>query len=307
MIYLVKTNDLIYLDQTLKMILEKEAIEYLVRYDLEETNLSKAIEDLDTYSFLDEKKAILITRANFLKSSSKKDALHNEELLEKYLNNPNPNNVLIIAMDELDARKKLVKLLLEKANKVYEKNLNLEDLVKDNLENFSISNYALNYFISFCDNNSEKILNELHKIKAYKESGEITVEDIDLICYSSYEANIFKFIDELILGDKTKALEMYRSLAYSNEAFAMILAMTHDHFNLVLNVKNLASAGHKTSSIQKELKQKSLYRIEKILSYNMMYSNQRLLKILNDLCDIDIANKSNSETYGLFECFIMEL
>ncbi len=307
MIYLVKTNDLIYLEQTLKMILEKEAIEYLVRYDLEETNLSKAIEDLDTYSFLDEKKAILITRANFLKSSSKKDALHNEELLEKYLNNPNPNNVLIIAMDELDARKKLVKLLLEKANKVYEKNLNLEDLVKDNLEDFSISNYALNYFISFCDNNSEKILNELHKIKAYKESGEITVEDIDLICYSSYEANIFKFIDELILGDKTKALEMYRSLAYSNEAFAMILAMTHDHFNLVLNVKNLASAGHRNSSIQKELKQKSLYRIEKILSYNMMYSNQRLLKILNDLCDIDIANKSNSETYGLFECFIMEL
>lgn len=306
MIFVINSQDIIFQKQIIEKIVKDNNVEYFATYDLDEFSLSSAIEDLNTYSFLDEKKAILIKNLSFLRSSSKKEDNLDEKILTNYLNHLHPGNILIILESSIDKRKALYKLLVQKANKIYDEEINLESLIKNNLNGFTINNYALTYFISFCDNNSEKIINELNKIKAYKDDpSEITVDDIELICYSSYESNIFKFLDHLSLGDKAAALKLFKALATSIESLNMILAMTHDHFNLILNTKNLLNKGFKLGQIQKELKQKSTYRMEKILSYNSMFTTDNLLQILNELCEIDIANKTNKESFGLFECFIM--
>ena len=62
-------------------------------YDLEEVSLENALEDLDTYGFLSDKKVIVLTNIENLKYDENKTDLDH---LFKYISNPNPDNLLII-------------------------------------------------------------------------------------------------------------------------------------------------------------------------------------------------------------------
>lgn len=307
-IYLIKSNDNIYIKDSLaKILLDNNLNEdRLIRYDLDETNVAKAIEDLDTYSFLEEAKVILVSNAPFLQAKAKSVVEHDEEAFARYLESPSPDNILILVQKNFSAALKLSKALLAVA-KVYEQNIDFEALVKSRLGNLTMDRISTNYFINFCNKDSQKIVNEINKLIAYFDEGEISSQDIDEICYSSYEDNVFRFLDELSLGHKEKALNLYENLVDNYDDYMMVFALTNDHFNLLLNVKSLDSDGYKTNMIMKELGQKSQYRIEKMLSYKNLYSQKQLLKILNNLCDIDIAHKTNKEANALFESFIIEL
>ncbi len=308
-IYLIKSNDSVYIDESIKKILDSFFVssDDLIKYDLEETNVSKAIEDLDTYGFLQDRKVVVILNPPFLSSGQNKSGIEHDELgFMQYIAHPNPDNVLIVVAKSFSSVSRIAKQLLTVA-KVYEQELNLENLVRDRIGNLKMSNATINYFLNFCNKDSQKIINEINKLLALYDDEEITSEIIDKVCYSSYEDNVFKFLDELTLGNKNKALKLYENLIGTADDEMMILALTNDHFNLLLNVKNLDSDGFKTSSIMKELSQKSQYRVEKILSYKNVFNTSQLLKILNDLCEIDIAKKTNKESTGLFESFIIEL
>lgn len=308
-LYLIKSNDTVYIEESLKEIVKKEkhSIDELIKYDMDLVNVAKAIEDLDTYNFLEEKKVVLIYNPPFMASRQKKDGLaHDEETFIKYIENPSPDNALVVVSKNFSAQRKISKKYQAVAN-LYQQELNLYKLIKERLGSLSMDNQSINYFIDFCNKDSEKIVNEINKLVAYFDSGDITIDDIDTVCYSSYEDNVFKFLDELTMGNKTKALHLYDSLVQTSDDAQMVLALTNDHFNLLLNVKNLDADEYRASDIQKELGQKSLYRVEKMLSYKNMYSVKNLLKILNDLCDLDIANKTNKESIALFETFIISL
>lgn len=308
-LYLIKSNDPVYIEESLKDIVAKEklSLEELIKYDMDLVNVAKAIEDLDTYNFLTEKKIVAIYNPPFMASREKKDDLeHDEDSFIKYIEHPSPENVLIVISKNFSIQRKISKKYQALAT-LYEQELNLHKLIKERLGDLTMDNLSINYFIDFCNKDSEKIVNEINKLVAYFDNGNISVEDIDTVCYSSYEDNVFKFLDELSLGNKDKALDLYDSLVQSSDDAQMVLALTNDHFNLLLNVKNLDAEEYKASDIQKELGQKSLYRVEKILSYKNMFSVKELLKILNNLCDLDIANKTNKESIALFEAFIINL
>ncbi len=308
-IYLIKSNDSVYIDESIKNILRDQYLddEALVKYDLEETNVSKVIEDLDTYGFLQDRKVVVAINPPFLSSKQIKTNIEHDDLaFARYIASPNPDNVLIVVSKSFSSVSRIAKQLLAVAT-IYEKELNLERFIESKLGNLYMNNYTINYFINFCNKDSEKIANEINKLIALYDEGEITSEMIDEVCYSSYEDNVFKFLDELTLGNKTKALRLYENLLGTAEDEMMILALTNDHFSLLLNVKNLDSDGYKPSNIMKELNQKSQYRIDKMLSYKNIFTASQLLKILDDLCEIDIANKTNKENTGLFEAFIIEL
>ena len=114
-LYVVETDNpqilIIKVNEILKE--NKLSLDNLITYDMEEVNITDAIIDLDTYSLFNERKVVLCKNAIFL-SSGKSEIEHRCELLEKYLNNPNPNNILILAVSKLDSKKNIVKLVKEK-------------------------------------------------------------------------------------------------------------------------------------------------------------------------------------------------
>ena len=67
--YLIENIDQTITNDTIKELLKKEKIENntISTYDLEETSLSNALEDLDTYSLFSSKKVIIIKNIDSLK------------------------------------------------------------------------------------------------------------------------------------------------------------------------------------------------------------------------------------------------
>ncbi|MDE5586939.1 MAG: hypothetical protein K2I72_01050, partial [Bacilli bacterium] len=85
-----------------------------INYDLTETPIEQVIEDLDTIPLFSKRKGIVAYQATFLSpEKGKGEVEHNLKVFEKYLSNPNPENLLILVTDSLYKRKKIVSTLLE--------------------------------------------------------------------------------------------------------------------------------------------------------------------------------------------------
>ena len=128
-IYVIASSDKVTLDEKIKE-LNKEGDAEVVFYDLIDTNIDRLIEDLNTYNLLAQRKIIVGTNAIFLSSErTKSNVEHNLEELEKYLDNPSPDNILILVTDTIDKRKKITSTLLKKAELIEELYLNYVNIV----------------------------------------------------------------------------------------------------------------------------------------------------------------------------------
>ena len=104
--YLIESEDTLSLNNEISKIIKNNDFTQAVinTYDIEETLLENALEDLDTYSFLSEKKVVVIKNIETIKEDQfTKDIEH----LFKYIDNPNPDNLLIITSRKVDSRLKL--------------------------------------------------------------------------------------------------------------------------------------------------------------------------------------------------------
>ena len=129
--------------------------QYQATYDLEESSLELALEDLDTYSFLSDKKIIIIRNA-FL-NASEKELNH----LQKYIDNSNPDNLLIITSNKLDSRLTFIKNIKKNKNIEYLKiEMNPEKFVKEKLSGYEISTSDINHLIDLCKEDITKLDSE---------------------------------------------------------------------------------------------------------------------------------------------------
>ncbi|MBP5684728.1 MAG: hypothetical protein J6X02_05690, partial [Bacilli bacterium] len=118
-LYLIESDNLLIIDQELSKILKDNNFnkEDLIRYDLSSHSIDEVINELDTYGLFQEKKIVLGYDATFL-TTTKSEIEHNLQDFENYLNNPNPNNILIIACSKLDGKKNICKLVKEKCTSI---------------------------------------------------------------------------------------------------------------------------------------------------------------------------------------------
>ena len=129
----------------------------------------------------------------------------NKFILERYLNNPSKDNILILICDKLDARKKLVKLIDKKY--ILGGEVSIEDLIHKNLEDYKMDYKTTNYLIDYCDKDNEKILNELEKLKCYK----LKEKAVCNTCGATYYRVAEGFLDHI--AQPTAAFQVVR---YSN-------------------------------------------------------------------------------------------
>ena len=305
--YLILTNDKITLEDVISKIKNKNNLtnDSVIRFDLQENTVDQVIEELNTYSFLVEKKIVVVSSTETILNDKK--SIKDEEKLIKYIDNINPLNSLILIANKIDERKKLVKSIKAKFI-VVNNNISIIDKIKDSLEDYNMDNKTINYLIKYLNNDNERIINELKKLKMYKlDTKIITIDDINAISIKEFDENIFSLINEINDKNIKKAFDIYNDLIERGEEMLKIVISVTDHFRLLYTVKVLVNDKKSSDTITSMLGIHP-YRVKLAIENSYKFSFEELKKYLKQLGNIDINIKTgvSANNYG-FDLFLLNL
>lgn len=287
--YLIEYNDIYLLNNKIDELISKDFKDASKSiYDLEEEPLDNALNDLDTYSFLTEKKIIIIKNINKLEDD--KFTKH----LMKYLDNPNNDNLLILTTNKLNMTKKINKELKKKTN-YFKLEANLEKEIKTMLKSYKIDTNCINMLIEYSNNNIDIIKTECDKLINYKENDKtITKEDIEKIVVKHLgDSNnlVFDLVKYIACKDKRRALEKYEKLReYSIDDIALT-GLLESQLRLMVQVNMLTKERNTKDQIAKILSQHP-YRIQKTMELARTITNKELTRLIQNLSEMDYKIKS---------------
>ena len=306
--YLIISDDLITIEENINNIISENSmsIDNIIKYDLSETYIEDVLEELNTYGFFSENKIVVVYASALLSPDKKKSELiQDDSLLEKYIVNPNQLNSLVLVTDKIDERKKITKLL-KKECIVIDKKLSIEDKIKKNLKDYKMSAFTMNYFIECLNNDNERILNELEKLKLYKNDDKnITRDDIDKIVIKELNDDIFSLINSILKKDIERSFEIYNSLLSRGEEISKIVITVLDQFRLIYKTKILLNEGKNKDQITSMFNIHP-YRVKLASEYSYNFSSEELKNYIRELglIDINIKTGNNTNNYG-FDMFLL--
>ena len=292
--YLIESEDTLSLNNEISKIIKDNDFTNAVinTYDIEETLLENALEDLDTYNFLSEKKVIIIKNIESIKEDLfEKDIDH----LFKYIDNPNQDNLLIITSKKLDSRLKFSKKLKTKC-KISKIEANPKAFIKQQLKNYKITQDTINLLEEYCLGDMTKIYNECEKLKNYKiEDKTITKEDIiELVMKKLGDSKdlVFSFTRSLAERDRKASLKKYKELLTYNIEPLSFIGLLAGQIRIIYQVKLLEKRNLRDKEIADILEEKSDYRIKKTREITRMYREEELLTLMKKLSEIDLKLKT---------------
>jgi DNA polymerase-3 subunit delta len=275
---------------------------------MEEVPLENALEDLDTYGFLSDKKVIVIENIEVLKYDDfKKDFDH----LFLYIKNPNPDNLLILESNKLNNTLKVTKEL-KKICKYIEISIDIKSYIKNAFKGYKIDTNTMNLLEEYCLGDYSKIANECLKLKNYKMDDKIiTKEDIiELVPKKLGDSKdlTFAFSRSLVLRDREDALKKYLELlSYDIEPIS-IIGLLASQVRIIYQVKLLEKDRLSDKDIASQLGEKSDYRIRKTRELTKYYTEEELLKLMQELADMDYKMKTEDvDGNHLIEMFILNI
>ena len=281
--YLIESSDFLsFQTEKDKLIREKDFSSAEISiYDLEEVEIQNALEDLDTYGFLSSKKVIILLNIENLKYDDyKKDIDH----LIKYIENPNPDNLLIIYSKGNNTLKTIKEL--KKVCEVIEVNISIKDYIKNTFKDYKIDFKAINMLEEYCLDDFTKVVSECDKLKNYKYNDKvITCDDIDVLVNKKLgdpRDLTFAFSRSLAEKDKKTSLEKYRELLEYNIEPLSIIGLLASQIRIIYQVKLLEDKGLKDKEISEVLNEKE-FRIKKTRELTRLYSRDELLELMQEL------------------------
>lgn len=318
-VYLVTGTEMYLLHQTLtKIISETSSIEQqdVIYFDLEETPVDRVIEEADTLPFLQERKVIVAKNASFLKAKErgKEKIEHPLAQLEAWLQDPSPTATVIFTApyEKLDSRKKITKVMVSNAVVIEANELTGTDLtvwVQGQATAFGIlmDKETADYLVEVTGENMMQLSKELEKLSAYLgDAGNVTKEVIDSLVPRSPETEIFRLTDTYIAGNRAQTLEVYHDLLRSGEEPIAMTSLIAGQVRLMLHVGALKRKGFHPQQIASTLNVHP-YRVKLVMNQRNSPSEQRLMRVLNELASIDLKLKSTSGSRErVLELFFME-
>ncbi|MBR3199029.1 MAG: DNA polymerase III subunit delta [Bacilli bacterium] len=307
MIYLLYGNKDYEINKEIEKICQNTDKMNISKYDINTDQVKSIIDDCETYSLFAENKIIIADNANMFTAGTNKDS----DLIEEYINNPNPMATLIFIVhnENIDKRKKITKQIT-KIGKILEFNseINIEEFIKNLLKGYTINHQNIKLLIDRVGSNPLIIENEINKLKLYKNKDkEITDEDILKATYKTIETDIFKLIDNIVKNNKDKAIEIYQEMLKTNKEPLKIVIMLANQFRIMYQSKELMKKGYSEKNIAETL-QIHPYRVKLAIQNSKAYDSKTLLKFINDLAEIDLNIKTGNANKDLaLELFILKL
>lgn len=167
----------------------------------------------------------------------------------------------------------------------------LERLKKENPE-IGISKIALEKLIFFCGGDADRLDSEIKKLGSYKEKGEISENDIELLVKAEISANIFETIEALSSGDKKKALRLLHNQMEQDEDPFYVLNMYVYQFRNLLKIGDFYfQGGRDKNQIARQAKIHP-YVVQKGMAQLKNFTFPKLKNVYQKLAEIDLGAKT---------------
>lgn len=296
--YLIKQN--------IKQILEDNNLTDIdvTNYNLDDDKLKDIINDAETISLFTPKKAIIVDNAVIFKNNTLTTTA-----LEKYLNNPNLDTVMIFVVrdEKIDERKKLTKLFRTKYKVIELNDQSVYPIVLKMFDGFKIDKKTIEFFIDRIGNNLMLLEQEANKIMIYKEQGEITIDDIKELTSKTVEIDLFKLIEAIVTKDKETAMVIYHEMLKQKEEPIAIIITLANQIRIMYQTKELTLQGYTENEIATTLNIHP-FRVKKAREKNSRYTSEVLLDLLNKLANLDLNIKKGLVDKDIaLELFILEM
>ena len=313
MIYLLYGEENILINNEVNKIINDNNIDEIniSRYNLEEVLLKDIVEDANTTSLFADKKLIIVDNSYIFIRTTKKVIEQDTDILIEYLNNPNPDTILvfIINNEKLDSVKKICKLMKEKGSiKEFNTPSNINNYVLKLFDDYQIDRNNINLLIKRVGTDLNILNQEVNKLKIYKiDDKVITKEDILNLTNKNIDTNIFNFIDNIINKNKSDTMNTYREMLKLNEEPIKIIIILANKFRLMYQACELSKKGYSIDDIASKLNSKR-YPVQLAIEKGFKYDSKILLKNLEELADLDTNIKMGLIDKEIaLELFILKL
>lgn len=307
--YLIECTDFLTIQIEINKIIKENKFEDASQnyYDIQEVPLENALEDLDTYGFLTSKKVVVITNFDCLDLSNEK----NLERLVKYVKNPNPDNILVIATKKFVIKENKYLKDLKKNLEIISISVDPISYIKNELKGYKVDKEVISLINEYCLEDITKIHNECNKLKIFKiEDKIISKEDVkELIIKKLGDATelTFSFTRALAEKDKKEALRLYQEILNYNVEPLSLIGLLASQFRIMYQVKVLDRKRMSNMEIAKILNTKE-FRIMKTKELTRYYTEKEILSLIIKLSEIDLKIKTtNSDPNLLLQLLIINI
>ena len=305
-LYLLYGEELFLLENILKKIknIFGECIKGINYINIDDTNISELISDIETPAFGYEKKLLIVRNSGILKKEGKRKNTELSNLREKissYIKENidiiNDSVVLVIIEEDIDNKQELYKIFDKfgvVCNFEYQKPMQIQKRLKAicNAYHVDIDDSSLKYFIEVCGTNMQELINEIRKLIEYAgNGGKIEKVDIDKLCIKKLETIIFDLTDNLGKKETQRALQVLKNLIANKEPIQKILITLYNHFKK-LYITKLAVRENKDLISSLNLKPNQTFLVNKYKTQANYFSGKELSKILQGLRDLDYNSKN---------------
>ena len=289
-------------------------------FDMKEASYAEVELDLVSLPFFADKKIVILDHLLDL-TTTKKRYLTDEELkqFESYLENPSESTrLVIIAEGKLDSKRRLVKLLKRDAQIIEATTPKEQDLKR------YFASQAQELGLQFVGDSLDQLLlksgydfGELQKnlalLQAYKEDGQITLEDIKEVVPKSLQDNIFDLTQMILKRQIDQARNLVKDLRLQGEDEIKLIAILLGQFRMFSQVKIFSEEGQSESQIVASLSDLSgrkvnPYQVKFALRDSRRLSLSFLKQAMTTFIETDYAIKSGTyEKDYLFDLALLKV
>lgn len=262
-VYLIYGDDA-YLKNYYKETLAKKASDGDPFFNLQKfegyIDLQEVFDAVNQFPMMAERKSVVLSDFNF-EQCDKSDF---DRFLE-LISNPNDTCVLIVFFDSVgfdekkgSKEKKLINAVNKAGGKCAEINHRtagaLVKMLSDGAKKrgCKFGEIAARYLIEVSGNDLSTLKNELDKLCAFVNDGEITKETVDFISSKSVEASVYDYVKQIFAGDISKALKMLNDMFFMHIEPMSILYIVSSSYVDMHRVMSAVNASISKDEIAKD-------------------------------------------------------
>ena len=289
-------------------------------FDMKEASYAEVELDLLSLPFFADEKIVILDHLLDL-TTAKKRNLTDEDLkqFENYLENPSESTRLVIfAEGKLDSKRRLVKLLKRDAQIIEATTPKEQDLKR------YFSSQAQELGLQFVGDSLDQLLlksgydfgesqKNLALLQAYKEDGQITLEEIEEVVPKSLQDNIFDLTQMILKCQIDQARNLVKDLRLQGEDEIKLIAILLSQFRMYSQVKIFSEEGQSESQIVASLSDLSgrkvnPYQVKFALRDSRRLSLSFLKQAMMTFIEADYAIKSGTyEKDYLFDLALLKV
>lgn len=283
------------MDALISCFLDAESKQYNYRsFSGDELKDNEFLEDASTLPMFSDWKVVHIKGAAVLDKSFTKV----RDYLERYLDSPSPNTLLVFDVDQWEGRSKL-KAVLEKKSTIVEFNplseKELPSWINSHLRtlNFQIDPIAIQALIERTGNDLQRIAAELEKLMLLRSAEKkIKEEDVDSMVGHSPTATVWQWTEAILDQNAEPAIQYLNDLIENGEEPIKCVAILGKQYEKMILTKEMVQQKVPEATISKKIG-KPVYYLRNYLNQLSRFTMQDLIKAIAILSTADKALKTS--------------